>query len=83
MEVMIMLGIGLVICVAMFVGMFVVGGLTVEIRSERLQRTVQTDQGGGQNRGEQPQVMRGGGDAVGTDTGLGYEEKTEKEKREP
>ena len=79
-----MLGIGLVICVAMFVGMFVVGGLTVEIRSERLQRTVQTDQGGGQNRGGQPQVMRGGDDAVGTDAGGGdKEEETEKEKREP
>ena len=52
-----MLGIGLVICVAMFVGMFVVGGSTVEIRSERLQRTVQTDQGGGQDRGGEPQGM--------------------------
>lgn len=78
-----LLGIGLVICVAMFVGMFVVGGSTVEIRSERLQRTVQTDQGGGQNRGGQPQVMRGGDDAVGTDTGGGYKEETKKEKREP
>ena len=79
-----MLGIGLVICVAMFVGMFVVGGSTVEIRSQRLQRTVQTDQGGGQDRGgQQPQVMRGGEDAVGTDTGGGHKEDTERERREP
>lgn len=77
---MVVWGIGLMICVAMFVGMFVVGGPAVEVRWERLQRTVQADQGGGQDRGGQPQAMREADNAVGTDTG-GVDE--DKEKREP
>ncbi len=75
-----MLGIGLIICAVMFVGMLAIGGPhhMTDIQ-ERVHKTVQMDHGHGQINGEQQQEMRGGHDHDGTDTGRGDEDKKERE----
>lgn len=76
-----MLGIGLVICAVIFVGMLATGGPhhMADIHWDRFHKTVQTDHGHGQIRGGQQQVMHGGHDYVGTDTGGGDEDKENQE----
>ena len=75
-----MLAIGLIICAVMFVGMLAIGGPhhMTDIQ-ERVHKTVQTDHGHGQISGGQQQVMHGGHDHVGTDTGGGGEDKENQE----
>jgi hypothetical protein len=75
-----MLGIGLVICAVMFIGMLATGGPhhMADIH-ERFRNAVQTDHGHGQISGGQQQVMHGGHDYVGTDTGGGDEDKENQE----
>jgi hypothetical protein len=58
---MIMLGIGLIICAAMFIGMFVVGGPhhMADMNREVSPKIVQSDHSHGQDRGRQKQNIHG------------------------
>jgi len=75
-----MLGIGLIICAVMFVGMLAIGGPhhMTDIQ-ERVHKTVQTDHGRGQISGGGQQVMHGGHGHIGTDTDRRDEDKEERE----
>ena len=77
-----MLGIGLVMMAVMFFGMFAMGGgphHMADIHGARLQKTVQTDYSHGQISGGQQQVIHGGHNPVGTDAGVGHEDKENQE----